>query len=78
MRKISKPHLYPQVCQPFSQRSYLFKFVDLPDKEIPIASGNLGVCNMDHVLWEKAVRTEVVGRGGGVGRCRVVMKKRAT
>lgn len=35
--------------------------MDLPDKEIPIAPGNLGVCNVDHVLWEKA---EVVGWGG--------------
>lgn len=34
---------------------YLLKLVDLSDKEIPIASGNFGVCDMDHVLWEKAV-----------------------
>lgn len=36
--------------------------MNLPDKEIPVASGNLGVCNMDHILWEKAVRS-----GGGAG-----------
>lgn len=29
------------------------KCVNLPDEEIPIASGNLGVCDVDHVLWEK-------------------------
>lgn len=28
----------------------LLKFVNLPDEEIPIAPGDLGVCNVDHVL----------------------------
>lgn len=42
--------------------------MDLSDKEITIASGNFGVCNMDHVLWEKAVRSGGwEGRDGGEG-----------
>lgn len=71
MKKNLKPHLYPQVYQPLSYTSYLFKFVDLPDKEISIAPGDLGVCNMDHVLREKAVRREVAGGKAGA-------EKRAT
>lgn len=34
---------------------YLLKLVDLSDKEISIATGNLGVCNMDHILMEDNV-----------------------
>ncbi len=34
---------------------YLLKLVDLSDKEISIATGNLGVCNMDHILMEAQV-----------------------
>ncbi len=35
--------------------TYLLKLVDLSDKEISIATGNLGVCNMDHILMEDQV-----------------------
>lgn len=34
---------------------YLLKLMDLSDKEISIATGNLGVCNMDHILMEDNV-----------------------
>lgn len=31
-------------------RPHLLKFVDLADEEVPVASSDLCVCNMDHVL----------------------------
>lgn len=31
----------------------LIKLVDVPNEEITIATGHLGVCNMDHVLKTK-------------------------
>ena len=27
--------------------------MNLPNEEIPVAPGDLGVCDVDHVLWEK-------------------------
>lgn len=33
--------------------SHLLKFVNLPDEEIPIAPGDFGVCDVNHVLWER-------------------------
>lgn len=34
-------------------RPHLFKLVDLADEEVPIASSNLCVCNVDHVLGKE-------------------------
>lgn len=48
--------LVPNFCpQPrhLSHASHLLKFMNLPDEKVPIAPGNFGVCDVDHVLWEK-------------------------
>lgn len=37
--------------------TYLLELVDLSDKEISIATGNLCVCNMDHILMEDQVNS---------------------
>lgn len=47
-------------------RPHLLKLVDLADEEVPIASSNLCVCDMDHVLGreehEVRKRTALAGR----------------
>lgn len=60
---------------PHPQPSYLLEFVDLPDEKVPVAPGNLGVSDVDHVLWrgqqseapqdrgEEASRTHQLPRG---------------
>lgn len=41
----------------YSKSTYLLKLVDLSNKEISIATGNLGVCNMNHILVEDQVNS---------------------
>lgn len=66
-KKGKTPHTVPNLCpRPahLSQASHLLKFVNLPDEEIPIAPGDLGVCDVNHVLWkqESQERSEVESR----------------
>lgn len=44
-----------RICMFKKNIVYLLKLVDLSDKEISIATGNLGVCDMDHILMEDKV-----------------------
>lgn len=44
-----------RICMFKKNIVYLLKLVDLSDKEISIATGNLGVCDMDHILMEDNV-----------------------
>ncbi|KAL0625351.1 hypothetical protein AAY473_004403 [Plecturocebus cupreus] len=41
-------------CPGWRAISHLLEFVDLTDEEIPIAPGDLGVRNVDHILWGEA------------------------
>lgn len=55
-------------------RPHLLKLVDLADEEVPIASSDLCVCNMDHVLGreehEVRKRTALAGRQQAVPNVR--------
>lgn len=44
---------FPQSYTALQPRPHLLKLVDLADEEVPIASSDLCVCNMDHVLGKE-------------------------
>jgi len=69
LQGLRNPMFAPLFLQSYTAllpRPHLLKLVDLPDEEVPIASSNLCVRNMDHVLGkeqrEVRKRTELAGR----------------